>query len=61
MSIQSLQQLVSQYYGNHICQKSYQNNVVDFIKVNYFLTINKYLTYTSQRKAGNSQTKVAKE
>jgi hypothetical protein len=54
MAIQSLQQQISQYYGSHICEKAYQNQVVDFIIINHFLTITKYITYTSKKTAGYS-------
>ena len=62
MAIQSLQQVTSQYYGNHICEKAYQNQVVCFIIINhFFLTINKCITFTSQKIAGNFETKIAEE
>ena len=62
MVIRSLQQLIGQYCGIHKCEKAYQKQVVDFIIINHFLTINKYITFTSQKIAGNSEeTKVARE
>jgi len=39
MAIQLLQ-LICQYQGNHICENTYQDKVMDFVKIN-FLTINK--------------------
>ena len=35
--------------GPHVCEKAYQNKVTDFITINYFLTINKDLTCTSEK------------
>jgi len=32
IAVQSLQDLISQYYGNHICGKVYENQFVDFNK-----------------------------
>jgi hypothetical protein len=32
-----------------------------FITINHFLTINKDLTYTSEKMTGNSQTKIPEE
>jgi len=61
MAIQSLQQLIIQYCGDDIREKSYQNQAVDFIIINLFLIINKYINFTSQKIAGNSKTKIAKE
>jgi hypothetical protein len=48
MAIQSLQ-LICQYQSNHICEKAYKNKVRDFITINHLLTINKDLTYTSEK------------
>jgi len=57
MAIQSLQYLIRQNQGRHICEKAYQNKVKDFITIIH-LTINRDLTYTSEKMTGTSQTKI---